>query len=250
MSDFNNGYSRPIPSTGDMAVDAGLRRFMLGVYNKMALGLVLSGALAFATSSIEPVRDLLFRINGEGQLAGYTGLGTLVAFAPVAIILFSGFFLRGVSERTAGIYYWTIVALVGASLGTVGLLYTGASVAMMFFITAAAFGGLSLAGYTTKKDLSGMRAFLVMGAWGLLVALLVNGFILQSGAMLMILSAVGVLIFAGLIAAETQHLKMTYYQVGGDEASLGVATNLGALNLYLSFVNLFRFLLILFGQRR
>ncbi|MBC6981528.1 Bax inhibitor-1/YccA family protein [Caulobacter sp. 17J80-11] len=250
MSDFNNGYSRPIPSTGDMAVDAGLRRFMLGVYNKMALGLVVSGALAFATSSIEPVRDLLFRITGEGRLAGYTGLGAIVAFAPLIILLSASFLMKNVTPRTSGIVYWAIVALIGASLGTVGLLYTGASVASIFFITAAAFGGLSLVGYTTKKDLTGMGAFFVMGAWGLLVALLVNAFILKSGAMLMILSGVGVLIFAGLIAYDTQRLKMTYYAVGGDEASLAVATNYGALNLYLDFVNLFRFLLVLFGQRR
>lgn len=250
MSDFNNGYSRPIPSTGDMAVDAGLRRFMLGVYNKMALGLVLSGALAFATSSIEPVRDLLFRITGEGRLAGYTGLGSIVAFAPLIIVLCSPFIMRNATERSSGIFYWTIVALIGASLGTVGLLYTGASVATMFFVTAAAFGGLSLFGYTTKKDLSGFGAFLVMGAWGLLIALLINAFVLKSGAMMLILSAVGVFIFAGLTAWRTQDLKMTYYAMGGDEVGLGVATNYGALSLYLYFINMFQFLLALFGQRR
>jgi hypothetical protein len=250
MSDFNNRFPGAVPAPAEMAVDAGLRRFMLGVYNKMALGLVLSAALAYATSSVPAVRDLLFRITEDGRLAGYTGLGTLVALAPLAILLGSAFLMRNVSARSSGIIYWTIVALIGASLGTVALFYTGASVASTFLITAAAFGGLSLVGYTTKKNLNGFGSFLIMGAWGLLIALLVNGFLLKSGPMMLILSGVGVFIFAGLVAYDTQKLKLTYYQLEGDERSLGVATNLGALNLYLDFINLFRFLLVFLGNRR
>jgi hypothetical protein len=250
MSDFNSRMPGSVPAQADMAVDAGLRRFMLGVYNKMALGLLVSGALAYVTSSVPAARDLLFRITGDGRLAGWTGLGSLVAFAPIVILLAAPWIMRSATERSSGVFYWVIVALIGASLGSVGLLYTGTSVASMFFVTAVAFGGLSLVGYTTKKDLSGFGSFLIMGAWGLLAALLVNAFLIKSGLLLMMLSAVGVFIFAGLIAYKTQDLKMTYYELGGNKSALGVATNFGALSLYISFVNLFRFLLVLFGQRR
>lgn len=249
MSDFNRGYARPVPGTADMSVDAGLRAFMLGVYNKMALGLVLSGILAFVTSSVAPVRDLLFLTTPDGRLAGYTILGWIVAFAPIAVLLFGGFTRREPNPRTAGITYWTVVSLIGASMGAIFLLYTGASVASTFFITAAAFGGLSLVGYTTKKDLTGFGSFLIMGVIGLIVAMLVNIF-LKSPVMYFVINALGVLIFAGLTAYDTQRLKMTYYALGGDQNALGVATNYGALSLYLDFINLFQFLLAFMGNRR
>ena len=253
MSDYNNRmpWGGVAPRTAaDMAVDQGLRRFMLGVYAKMGLGLVLSGALAYVTSSIPAVRDSLFVTDGVGRLRGYTGLGSLVAFAPLVILLISSFIMRTTTARGAGILYWGIVALVGASLGSVGLLYTGQSIVSMFLVTAIAFGGLSLAGYTTRKNLSGVASFLIMAAWGLAAALLVNGFLLHSGSLMLILSVVGVMIFAGLIAAQTQSIKLTYYQVAGDANSLGAATSYGALALYLDFINLFRFLLIIFGGAR
>jgi FtsH-binding integral membrane protein len=251
MSDYNNQSPwGAIPAPADVAVDQGLRRFMLGVYAKMALGLLLSGALAYLTSSVPQVRDNLFVIDGVGRLRGYTGIGAIVAFAPIVILLASNFMMRNVSARSAGILYWTIVALVGASLGSVGLLYTGTSIASMFLVTAIAFGGLSITGYMTKRNLSGMLSFAIMGSWGLLAALLLNAFVFHSGLMLLILSVVGVLIFAGLIAAQTQNLKLTYYQAAGDKNAMGVLTNMGALNLYLAFINLFRFLLIIFGGRR
>ncbi|HWE44388.1 MAG TPA: Bax inhibitor-1/YccA family protein [Caulobacteraceae bacterium] len=251
MSDYNNQSPwGAIPAPADMAVDQGLRRFMLGVYVKMALGLLLSGALAYLTSSVPQVRDNLFVIDGVGRLRGYTGVGAIVAFAPLIILIGSNFMMRRATARSSGILYWVIVALVGASLGSVGLLYTGTSIASMFLVTAIAFGGLSLTGYMTKRNLSGMLSFAIMGAWGLAAALLLNAFLLHSGLMLMLLSVVGVVIFAGLIAAQTQNLKLTYYQVVGDKDSMGALTNFGALNLYLAFINLFRFLLILFGGRR
>jgi FtsH-binding integral membrane protein len=160
MTDYDRGYARAIPAShADMAVDAGLRAFMLGVFNKVALGLVLSGALAWVTSSVPAVRDLLFSVTPDGRLAGYTLLGTIVAFAPLVILLGSAFVMRNATPRSAGMLYWTIVALIGASLGTVLLRYTGESVASTFFITAAAFGALSLFGYTTKKNLTGMGSF-------------------------------------------------------------------------------------------
>lgn len=248
MSDYNRGYTPAASGAADMSVDAGLRAFMLGVYNKVALGLVLSGALAFITSSFPPVRDLLFQITPDGRLAGFTILGWIVGFAPLAILLFSGFSRREQTPRSASMLYWTIVSLIGASLGTLLLRYTGESVASTFFITAAAFGALSLFGYSTKRDLSGMGSFLIIGLIGLIIASIVNIF-LMSSMMAFIISAVGVLIFAGLTAHDTQKLKMTYYQLGGNEAALGVATSYGALNLYLDFINLFQFLLHFLGNR-
>jgi FtsH-binding integral membrane protein len=248
MSDFNRGYSRSIPTDrADMSVDAGLRSFMLGVYNKMALGLVLSAGLAYLTSSVPGVRDMMFTVaNGR---VGYSLLGMIVAFAPLGVLLFSGFALKNQSPKTAGIVYWTVVSLIGASLGVVALRYTGASIASTFLITATAFGGLSLIGYTTKKDLSGFGSFLIMGVIGLLIAGIVNIF-LQSSMMQFIISVLGVLIFAGLTAYDTQRLKMQYYELGGDQAAMGIATSYGALSLYLDFINMFQFLLALFGDRR
>jgi FtsH-binding integral membrane protein len=247
MSDFNHGFARTAPVAADMSVDVGLRSFMLGVYNKVALGLVLSAGLAFLTGSFPPVRDLMFTVaNGR---VGYSLLGLIVAFAPLAVILFSGFALKNVTPRTAGITYWTIVSLIGASLGVVVLRYTGASIASTFLLTATAFGALSLVGYTTKKDLTGFGSFLIMGLWGLIGASLLNLF-LHNSMMALMVNVLGVFIFAGLIAYDTQKLKMTYYQVGGDENAMGVATNFGALSLYLDFINLFQFLLAFLGNRR
>jgi hypothetical protein len=254
MSDFDRSSARTIPSAADMSVDVGLRKFMLGVYNKLGLGLVLSAGMAYLTSY--PLRSMMFRVtevplaNGQTVTSvGYTALGWVVAFAPLAILLFSGFVMRSINPRTASAIYWSIVALIGASLGTVVLMYTGASVVSTFLITATAFGALSLVGYTTKRDLTAMGSFLIMGLVGLIVASIVNIF-LMSSMMAFIISVVGVLIFAGLVAYDTQRLKMTYYQLGGDEAGMAVATSYGALNLYLDFINLFRFLLMLFGSRR
>lgn len=250
MSDFNRGYARSIPADrADMSVDAGLRSFMLGVYNKVALGLVVSAVLAYVTGQVEPVQQLLYRVTTDGRLVGYTVLGYIVAFGPLAVVLFGAFGMKNATPRTSGIYYWTIVTLLGASLGAITLMYTGASIFQTFLITATAFGGLSLVGYTTKKDLSPMGSFLIIGAFGLMIAMLVNMF-LGSGMLAFIINIIGVLVFAGLIAYDTQRLKMTYYELGGDQAAMGVATNYGALSLYLDFVNLFMFLLRLFGDRR
>jgi FtsH-binding integral membrane protein len=248
MSDFNRGYARTVAADrADMSVDAGLRSFMLGVYNKMALGLVVSAALAFLTSQYPPVRDLMFQVNGNR--IGYTLLGMVVAFSPLAVLLFGAFAMRNVTPRSSGIMYWLIVSLIGAGLGVLGLVYTGTSIATTFLITASAFGVLSLIGYTTKRDLTGFGSFLIMGLWGVIIASVVNMF-LHSGPMALLISVIGVGVFAGLTAYDTQKLKLQYYQLGGDQAALGVATNFGALNLYLDFINLFQLLLSLMGSRR
>jgi FtsH-binding integral membrane protein len=248
MSDLNRGYARTIPADrADMSVDVGLRSFMLGVYNKVALGLVLSAALAYLTGQFPPVRDLLYVQTPRGW--GMTLPGMIIAYAPLAVVLFGMFGMRNASPRSSGIYYWTLVSLLGAGLGGITLVYTGTSIATTFLITATAFGGLSLVGYTTKKDLTAMGSFLIVGLIGLIVASLVNVF-LHSAMMDFIISIVGVGIFAGLIAYDTQRLKMTYYELGGDQAAMSVATNYGALSLYINFINLFQFLMSLFGSRR
>jgi FtsH-binding integral membrane protein len=250
MSDFNRGYARSVPTDrADMSVDAGLRTFMIGVYNKVALGLVISAGLAYLTGQFAPVQQLLYTTTPEGVLAGFKPLGWVVAFGPLAVIMFGMFGMRNATPKSSGIFYWTIVALIGASLGALTLVYTGASIASTFLITAVAFGGLSLWGYTTKKDLTGFGSFLLVGLIGLIVASVVNIF-LQNSMMNFIISLLGVFIFAGLIAYDTQRLKMTYYQLGGDQAAMGVATNYGALSLYINFINLFQFLLSIFGSRR
>ena len=248
MSDFNRGYARPVPATADMSVDAGLRSFMLGVYNKMALGLLLSAVLAWLTADFPPVQQLLYNVTPDGRLIGFTALGMLIRFVPLAILL-GAMFIRNPSPRASGMIYWSVVTGIGAGLGIWLLAYTGASVASTFLITATAFGALSLFGYTTKKDLTGFGSFLIMGMVGLLLASLVNMFFHLAG-MAFIINVLGVLIFSGLIAYDTQRLKMTYYQLGGDQGSMAVATNYGALNLYLNFINLFQFLMQFAGNRR
>ena len=246
MSDFRNGYS--VPAQADMSVDAGLRSFMLGVYNKLALGLLVAGALAFLTGVYEPVQQLLFARTADGRI-GLTMLGMIVQFSPLVLLFGSMFFMKNPTARGVNMLYWAVVASIGAGLGIVFLRYTGASVASTFFVTAAAFGGLSLVGYTTKKDLTGMGSFLIMGVIGLVIAMVVNMF-LQSPMMHLIISGLGVLIFAGLIAYDTQRLKMTYYALGGDQAAMGVATGFGALSLFINFINLFQFLLMFMGGNR
>ena len=248
MSDFDRGLARPgTVAAPDMAVDAGLRAFMLGVYNKVALGLVLSAALAWVTGNYPPVRDLLFRSDAFGR-RGFTILGMVIAFAPIGILLFQGF-ARQQTARGAAITYWVIVSLIGASLGSIFLFYRVDGIVQTFLVTAIAFGGLSLVGYTTKRDLSGMGSFLIMGVWGLILASIATLFF-HSGLLVFIINLLGVGIFAGLVAADTQRLKLTYYQLGGDTAGMNVATSWGALSLYLDFVNLFRFLLFFMGGRR
>ena len=220
---------------------------MLGVYNKMALGLVLSGVLAWVTSH-QPVVSAFFQPTMDGRM-GLTGLGQLLMWSPVIVLFGSMFMMRNATPKSSGILYWTVVALVGAGLGLDLLIFTGTSVAATFFITAAAFGALSLYGYSTKKDLSGIGSFLIMGVFGILLASVVNIF-LHSAAVAFAVSALGVLIFAGLIAFQTQRLKMTYYAIGGDAAGQAVATNYGALSLYIDFINLFQFLLAFSGGNR
>ncbi len=246
MSDFDRRFARP-SAVIDMSVDAGLRAFMLGVYNKLALGLVLSGALAYAFA-YTPLASLFYVMEGS-QPVGLTMIGMAIRWAPLVVLLAAGFLMRNPTPQSAAAIYWTIVSLIGSSLSVWFMIYQLGSVAQVFFITAAAFGGLSLWGYVTKKDLSGFGSFLIMGLFGIIIASVVNMFV-HSSAISFVVSILGVLIFAGLTAYDTQRLKMTYYQLGGNEAAMGVATSYGALSLYLDFINLFQFLMSILGGNR
>ena len=230
-------------ATGE--IDQGLRKYLLGVYNYMASGLLLSGIVALVTANTS-LKNLFFQV-ADGRL-GYTGLGWVAILAPIGLIFYMSFTWQKRKPQTLQALYWAFVSLMGVGLTVPLLAYTGVSVARTFFVTAIAFGGLSLYGYTTKRDLSGLRSFFVMGLIGLVVAMVVNMF-MASTMMHFIISAVGVLLFAGLTAYDTQNLKRMYYAVGGTHVEDNSAV-MGAVKLYLDFVNLFMFLLMLMGNRR
>ena len=248
MSDLKGGVWGQAPASADMSVDIGLRKFMLGVYNKMALGLLLSAALAWITSHA-PVLQYLFVRDDAGHVSA-TMLGMGLMWAPLAVIFAGSFIARGVTARNSGIYYWLVVSLLGAGLGVDALVYTASSIAVAFLVTATAFGALSLVGYTTKRNLTGMSSFLIMAGWGLIALSLINVFFLHLAVMQFVIQLVFLAIFAGLMVTRTQDLKMTYYQLQGDAQGLAAATNFGALSLYLAFINMFQILLSLFGGRR
>jgi FtsH-binding integral membrane protein len=228
--------------------DVGLRQFMLGVYNYMTGALVLTGLVAWFAANSTPVMSMLYVMNGD-MIAGMKPLGWVVAFAPLAVALGFGFAIERISTSTAQLIFWGFAALMGLSLASLFFVYTGGSITRVFFITAIVFGSMSLYGYTTKRDLTSMGSFLIMGVWGILIASLVNMF-LQSSALYWTVSVLGVLIFTGLIAYDTQRLKAIYYQVAGSAEAASKASIMGALSLYLDFINLFIMLLRFLGERR
>lgn len=218
-------------------VDAGLRQHMLRVYNYMAGGLALTGVIAYLAAA-----------SGVYLSIAQTPLIWLVIFAPFGLVLFLSFGIQRMSLMAAQATFWGYSALMGLSLGFIFLAYTHASVAATFFITAAMFLGMSLYGYTTGRDLSGMGSFLVMGLWGIIIAMLVNIFLASSGLSFLI-SIIGVIVFTGLTAWDTQQIKEMY--IAGDDGTVaGKKAIMGALRLYLDFINLFLMLLRLMGQRR
>jgi FtsH-binding integral membrane protein len=220
------------------AVDAGLRAYMLSVYNYMASGVLLTGVVA-----------LLFARSGYAEtiMFGPGLLKYVIIFSPLAFVMAMNFGLNRMQTSTLQMLFWTFATVMGLSMSTIFFVYTGTSIASTFFATAAAFGGLSLYGYTTKRSLSGLGTFLIMGVVGLLVAMLINLF-LHSSTMALVISVAGVLIFAGLTAYDTQKIKSMYEYVGGTELA-GKSVIMGALNLYLDFVNMFQFLLSFMGNR-
>ena len=217
--------------------DVGLRSYMLSVYNYMASGVLLTGIVA-----------MLFAESGYAAQVMATPLRWLIILAPLGFVMAMSFGLNRMSTGTLQTLFWSFAVAMGLSMSTIFLVYTGVSIAQTFFAVAAGFAGLSLWGYTTKKDLSGWGTFLIMGVVGLFIAMLINLF-LQSTAMHLAISAIGVLIFAGLTAYDTQRIKSLYDSVAGSDM-MGKVVVMGALNLYLDFINMFMFLLSFMGDRR
>ncbi|HEV7255041.1 MAG TPA: Bax inhibitor-1/YccA family protein [Mesorhizobium sp.] len=238
--------TRPAGVRVEAEIDQGLRAYMLKVYNLMALGLAITGLAAWGAfnAAVGPSGEL----TAFGQLIYASAFRWVVIFAPLAVVFFLSFRVHKMSVGAAQATFWAYAALVGLSLSTIFLVYTGTSIVRTFFITAASFGALSLYGYTTRRDLSAMGSFLIMGLFGLIIAMLVNIF-LQSSALQFAISAIGVLIFAGLTAYDTQKIKEMYFE-GDDVLVAGRKAIMGALTLYLDFINLFMFMLQFLGQNR
>jgi uncharacterized protein len=251
MAQFEDRYARPGTVAREGArVDEGLRSYMLGVYNYMAAGVALTGLTAYVTSALA-IGD---RVGGKlaltpfGEMLYLSPLKWVVMLAPLAFVMFLSFRVYKMSVGAAQLSFWLFAAVMGVSLSSIFLVFTGQSITQVFFVTAGAFAGLSLFGYTTKKDLSGWGSFLVMGVIGIVIAALVNIF-LQSSALQFAISVIGVLVFAGLTAYDTQQIKDGYYEIRGDAMALAKGAIMGALSLYLDFINMFTSLLQLFGNR-
>ncbi len=226
-------------------IDAGLRAHMNKVYGLMSVGMLLTGGVAWGVGTTPALMSLLMSPTG-----GMTILGWIVMFLPLIMVFAFSAMINRLSYGAAQLFFYAYAAVMGLSLAWIFLAFTGVSIAQTFLVTAVAFAGLSLYGYTTKKDLSAMGTFLMMGLIGLIVASIVNIF-LASSALMFAISALGVLIFAGLTAYDTQSIKNEYIQHAqyGDEAWLGKAAIMGALRLYLDFINMFMFLLQFLGNR-
>lgn len=219
-------------------IDVGLRQHMLRVYNYMASGVALTGIIAYAVSQSPAIMQQIFG----------TPLAWVVMLAPLAFVLVLSFGIHKLSLFATQALFWAFAATMGLSLASIFMVYTGESIARVFFITAASFGALSLYGYTTKRDLTGIGSFLIMGLFGIIIASLVNLF-LQSSGLQFAISVIGVLVFAGLTAYDTQKIKEMYLETDYEETA-GKKAIMGALALYLDFINLMIMLLHLLGQRR
>lgn len=240
---------QPRPQTQtQVAVDQGLRSYMLKVYNYMAAGLGITGVAAVLTylAAVDTSSGTV-QLTALGQALFASPLMWVIVLAPVALVFFLSFRIQNMSVAAAQTTFWVYAALVGVSFASLGLVYTQGSIARVFLITAATFAGMSLYGYTTKRDLTGMGSFLFMGLIGVIVASLVNIF-LASSAMNWVISVLGVVIFTGLTAYDTQKIKEMYFEAD-EVAVMGRKAIMGALRLYLDFINLFLMLLRLFGNR-
>jgi FtsH-binding integral membrane protein len=246
MADYDNRILRS-QATAVGVIDAGLRAHMLRVYNYMLIGLALTGATAWLTADTS-FGHLFYQINPYSGRAGMTLLGWIALFAPLGLVFLMSFRINQMSVGAAQATFWAYAALVGIGVAPVLMLYTGASVAEVFFITAATFGAMSLYGYTTRRDLSGFGSFLFMGLIGVVIASLVNIF-LHSAMMTFVISVIGVLVFTGLTAYDTQWIKESYVE-NDDGTVSGRKAIFGALKLYLDFLNLFLMLIQLLGNRR
>jgi uncharacterized protein len=253
MSDFDRNYAtlRGVGTDRTVAYDMGLRAHMIRVYNYMAGGVALTGVVAWLTYQMSVVTD------ASGRLIGLTPLGQslfgsplrwVVMLAPLGMVFFISYRIGRMQASTARAWFLAFAAVLGLSLATIFMVFTTTSITRVFFISAASFGALSLYGYTTQRNLDAMGSFLVMGVFGLVSAMLVNMFLVSS-ALQWAISVIGVLIFAGLTAWDTQTIK-EFYDPMDDGTVAGRKAVMGALKLYLDFINMFQFLLQLFGDRR
>jgi len=262
MSDYDrNIATAPFGQTAgrasSVAVDEGLRAYMLRIYNYMVLGLAITGAAALGTYMLSVTTDptlaalklrdgLMLTALGKALFVGQ--LKWVVILAPLALVFVLSFGIERMRPATAQVVFWIYSALVGVSLASIFMVFTHTSIVRVFFITAASFGALSLWGYTTQRDLTGMGSFLMMGLFGIILAGLVNMFT-QSGMFQFVISTIGVVVFAGLTAYDTQRLKAEYLYGAMDGETTERSAIIGALQLYLNFINLFTLLLQLLGQR-
>ena len=241
---FNLGTSAT--TTSSAQIDEGLRAYMLRVYNYMALGTVITGITAWVTANTSLI-NLFYSISADGRI-GSTGLGYVAMFAPLIFVFALSFGIHKMKSSTAQLLFWAVTFVFGLSLANIFLTFTGTSIARVFFITASVFGAMSIWGYTTKRDLSKFGAFLFMGLIGIIIASLVNMFI-GSSLIHFAVSVIGVLVFVGLTAYDTQRIKKTYDYVSQDANMMAKSAVMGALSLYLNFINMFILLLQLFGNR-
>ena len=244
MAQYDNRYTAPTVGTRGAAqdVDAGLRSYMLAVYNYMAGGVALTGVAAYLTYSMAASNPAF------AQAIYGSPLKWVIMLAPLGIVFLMSAGANRMSVGATQIAFWAFAAIMGVSLSSIFIVFTGQSIAQVFFITAATFGALSIYGYTTKKDLSGWGSFLFMGLVGIIIASIVNIF-LASSALMFAVNVIGILVFAGLTAYDTQRIKETYDVVAGDATLAAKAAIHGALTLYLDFINLFIMLLQLVGNR-
>ena len=252
MAQIDNKYPQATTAPAEAAIDQGLRAYMVSVYNYMAGGIFLTGVVAYATFAaavVERTGPGPRGLTEFGQLLYTSPLRWAVMLAPLAIVFFLSFRVSTMSIGAAQISFWLFAAVMGLSLSSIFLIFTGESITQVFFATAAAFGALSLYGYTTKSNLSAWGTFLFMGVIGIIIASLVNLW-LQSSAVQFAISAIGVLVFAGLTAYDTQRIKDGYLEVKEDMTATSKAAIMGALSLYLDFINMFTMLLSLFGKRQ
>ncbi len=255
MSEQFDRMQQPIGAAGTRtmdraAYDEGLRKFMLRVYNYMIMAMLISGGVAFAIANVPPLQELLFNtqmFDGRSYITGYSPVGWIAVLGTLGLLMFSGVVMRGRSVAMAQTIFWLLAAGIGVSVGATLLVYTGESVARVFLITAATFAAVSLYGYTTKRNLEGIGRFAFIGAIVLLAVSMVNIF-LGSSMLVLAVSGFGVVIAIAMIAANTQMLKEMYHEGLQEDAAEKTAI-LGALGLFVWFVNLFQFLMVFLGQR-
>ena len=245
MKNFNY-KTKSYQTTSSTLYEEGLRQYFLKIYALMSIGLTITAISAFSVLSIPTLTNMMFNVAPSGYLVGLTAIGWLITFAPLGISLYFTFGLDRISTQNAQMLFWVYACLIGMSLSSLGFIYTGASITKTFLVCSAMFGGMSLYGYSTKKDLTSMGSFLFMGLIGLVIASLIN-ILFRSPAIEFALSFLGVLIFTGLIAYDTQKLKSLYYQGTDTDGKIGI---MAAFTLYLDFINLFIYLLRFLGIRK